>query len=66
MKKKGRTKMGVLSVKEKGKYDKGRGRDNKGRVRRKKKRWMRSSRVVRASDCQCQSRISPGFDHSII
>ncbi len=24
--------------------------------------WMRSSLVVRASDCQCQSRYSPGFD----
>ncbi len=24
--------------------------------------WMRSSRVVRASSCQCQSRSSPGFD----
>jgi hypothetical protein len=26
---------------------------------------MRSSRVVRASDCQCQSCNSPGFDISI-
>jgi hypothetical protein len=24
--------------------------------------WMRSSRMVRASGCQCQSRNSPGFD----
>jgi hypothetical protein len=24
--------------------------------------WRRSSRVVRASDCQCQRRNSPGFD----
>jgi hypothetical protein len=28
--------------------------------------WMRSSRVVRASGCQCQSRNSPGFDRSIL
>jgi hypothetical protein len=28
-------------------------------------RQMRSSRVVRASGCQCQSRNSPGFDSSI-
>ncbi len=28
--------------------------------------WMRSSQVVRASDCQCQSRNSPGFDPSIL
>jgi len=27
---------------------------------------MRSSRVVRVSDCQCQSRNSPGFDPSIL
>jgi hypothetical protein len=27
--------------------------------------WMRSSLVVRASDCQCQSRNGPGFDPSI-
>jgi hypothetical protein len=27
---------------------------------------MRSSRVVRAPDCQCQSRNSPGFDPSIL
>jgi hypothetical protein len=27
--------------------------------------WMRSSREIRASDCQCQSRNSPGFDPSI-
>jgi hypothetical protein len=27
---------------------------------------MRSSRVVRAYDCQCQSRNSPGFDPSIL
>jgi hypothetical protein len=27
---------------------------------------MRSSQVVRASDCQCQSRNSPGFDPSIL
>jgi hypothetical protein len=27
--------------------------------------WMRSSRVARASGCQCQSRDSPGFDPSI-
>jgi hypothetical protein len=27
--------------------------------------WMRSSRVVRAFDCQCRSRDSPGFDPSI-
>jgi hypothetical protein len=26
---------------------------------------MRSSLVVRASDCQCRSRNSPGCDHSI-
>ncbi len=25
-------------------------------------KWMRSSRAVRASDCQCRSRNSPGFD----
>jgi hypothetical protein len=24
--------------------------------------WMKSSREVRASHCQCQSRDSPGFD----
>jgi hypothetical protein len=29
-------------------------------------RWMRSSRLVRASDCQCRSRNSPGFDPSIL
>ncbi len=28
--------------------------------------WMRSSRVVRVSGCQCQSRKSPGFDPSIL
>jgi hypothetical protein len=28
--------------------------------------WMRSSLVVRASDCQCRSRNSPGFDPSIL
>ncbi len=28
--------------------------------------WMRSSRVVRASDCQCRSRNSPRFDPSIL
>ncbi len=28
--------------------------------------WKRSSRVVRASDCQCQSRNSPGFDPCIL
>ncbi len=28
--------------------------------------WMRSSRVVRASGCQCQSRNNPGFDRSIL
>jgi hypothetical protein len=28
--------------------------------------WMRSSRVVRASGYQCQSRNSPGFDPSIL
>jgi hypothetical protein len=28
--------------------------------------WMRSSPVVRASDCQCRSRNSPGFDPSIL
>ncbi len=27
---------------------------------------MRSSRVARASDCQCQSRNSPGFDPGIL
>jgi hypothetical protein len=27
---------------------------------------MRSSRVVRASGCQCQSRNTPGFDPSIL
>jgi hypothetical protein len=27
-------------------------------------RWMRSSLVVKASDCQCLSRISSGFDPS--
>jgi hypothetical protein len=27
---------------------------------------MRTSRVVKASDCQCQSRNSPGIDHSIL
>ncbi len=30
------------------------------------KHWMRSSRVVRASGCQCQSRNSLGFDPSIL
>ena len=29
-------------------------------------RWMRSSREVRASDSQCQSRNCPGFDPSIL
>jgi hypothetical protein len=38
MKKKGKTKMGILSAKEKGKYSKGGERDFKGRVGRK---WMR-------------------------
>ncbi len=28
--------------------------------------WMRSSRVVRESDCQCQSRNSPRLDPSIL
>ncbi len=28
--------------------------------------WMRSSRVVRASDSQCRSRNCPGFDPSIL
>jgi hypothetical protein len=28
--------------------------------------WMRSSRVVRASDIQCRSRNCPGFDPSIL
>ncbi len=28
--------------------------------------WMRSSRVVRASDRQCRSRNCPGFDPSIL
>jgi hypothetical protein len=28
--------------------------------------WMRPSLVVRASDCQCQRRNSPGFDPSIL
>ncbi len=28
--------------------------------------WMRSSRVVRASDCQCRSRNSPGFNPSLL
>jgi hypothetical protein len=27
---------------------------------------MKSSRVVRVVDCQCQSRNSPGFDPSIL
>ncbi len=30
------------------------------------KLWMRSSRVVRASGCQCQCRNIPGFDPSIL
>jgi hypothetical protein len=30
------------------------------------KKWMRSSPVVRASDCHCQCRNSPGFDPSIL
>jgi hypothetical protein len=30
------------------------------------KKWMRSSRVVRASDCQRQSRNSPGLVPSIL
>ncbi len=28
--------------------------------------WMRSSRAVRASGFECQSRNSPEFDHSIL
>jgi hypothetical protein len=28
--------------------------------------WMRSSRVVRTSDCQCQSLNGPGFDPNIL
>ncbi len=28
--------------------------------------WMRSSRVVKTSDCQCRSRKSPGFNPSIL
>jgi hypothetical protein len=28
--------------------------------------WMRSSRVVRASDCQCRSSNSPGFGPCIL
>ncbi len=28
--------------------------------------WMRSSRVIRASNCQCQSHNSPGFNPSIL
>ncbi len=28
--------------------------------------WMRSSRVLRVSGFQCQSRNSPGFDHSFL
>ncbi len=28
--------------------------------------WMRSRRVLKASDCQCQSRSSPGFNPSIL
>jgi len=31
---------------------------------RSSRSWMRSSRVVRASDCQCRSHNSPGFDPS--
>jgi hypothetical protein len=30
------------------------------------KEWLRFSRVVRASDCQCRSRNSPGLDPSIL
>ncbi len=37
---------------------------------RSSREWMRSTRVwvisIRASDCQCQSRNSPGFDPSIL
>ncbi len=29
-------------------------------------KWMRSSLVVRASDCQCRTHNSPGFDPSIL
>ncbi len=29
-------------------------------------KWMRSSQVVRASGCQCQSRNNPGLDPSIL
>ncbi len=29
-------------------------------------KWIRSSRMVRASDCHCRSRNSPGFDPSIL
>jgi hypothetical protein len=28
--------------------------------------WLRSSGMVRASGCQCQSCNNPGFDHSIL
>ncbi len=28
--------------------------------------WMRSIRIFRVSDCQCQSRNNPGFDASIL
>jgi hypothetical protein len=28
--------------------------------------WMKCSRVVTATDCQCQSRNCPGFDPSIL
>ncbi len=47
-------------------------RPSRGRMRsnrvwtRSKLFWMRSGRVVRESDCQCQSRNSPGFDPSIL
>ncbi len=40
--------------------------DKKGNLRRIRTSWMRSSLVVRASDCQCRSRNSPGFDPSIL
>jgi hypothetical protein len=35
-------------------------------VNRSSRMWMRSSLVVRASDCQCGSRNSPGFHPSIL
>ncbi len=34
--------------------------------RRSSRVWMRSSQVVRASDCQCRSRNSPGIGQSIL